>query len=103
MAPQSGPQWQAPCAVVYVLKRTTADALAARLARDGVPAAAYHAKLRATDREHVLEQWQAGHVRVVCATTAFGMGIDKVSKQCSGHAVICQQSDDLVLYAATID
>lgn len=46
----------------------------------------YHAGMPAKQRVDVQRKWQTGEVRIVCATIAFGMGIDKadvVSKSCS--------------------
>jgi ATP-dependent DNA helicase RecQ len=63
--------------IVYGLARKTAEGLASRLRADGVQAAPYHAGLTAEERRRHQEQFRGGAVHVVCATIAFGMGIDK--------------------------
>ena len=63
--------------IVYTPTRKQADALAARLSRSVVPAAAYHAGLDAAHRKRVQEEFLAGKIEVMVATIAFGMGIDK--------------------------
>ena len=40
----------------------------------GLSAAAYHAGMNPDDRTRVQEQWLDGHIKVICATIAFGMG-----------------------------
>jgi ATP-dependent DNA helicase RecQ len=63
--------------IVYALSRASVERLAERLRGDGVRAAAYHAGLDAPERSRVHEAFGRDDVRVVCATVAFGMGIDK--------------------------
>jgi ATP-dependent DNA helicase RecQ len=63
--------------IVYGHSRDTAERLAARLAKDGVSAAAYHAGLAAAERARAQEAFSRDEVSVICATVAFGMGIDK--------------------------
>jgi superfamily II DNA helicase RecQ len=75
--------------VVYTLKRDTASDLARQLCADGVLAAAYHAALPDAQRSRVLADWQAGRTPVVCATIAFGMGIDKAGR-CRAWAACMQ-------------
>jgi ATP-dependent DNA helicase RecQ len=63
--------------IIYCQARKTADALAARLAADGVSAAAYHAGMDGAGRSRSQELFLRDEVRVICATIAFGMGINK--------------------------
>jgi len=63
--------------IVYCLSRKRVEEVARKLARAGVQAAAYHAGLPADERARVQEGFLADDVRVVVATVAFGMGIDK--------------------------
>lgn len=64
-------------AVVYVTRQETAEEVATFLARNGVGARAYHAGLRMEARGEVQEGFMGGSLRVVVATIAFGMGVDK--------------------------
>ena len=63
--------------IIYCQARKTAEQLAGRLSADGVPAAAYHAGLETAVRTRAQEAFLRDEVRVVCATIAFGMGINK--------------------------
>ncbi len=63
--------------IVYCATRRTADDLASRLSADGIPALAYHAGLDPSVRSRHQERFVRDDVGVVCATIAFGMGIDK--------------------------
>lgn len=69
---------QAPGArgIVYVLSREEAEATAAFLAANGLAADAYHAGMTKSERLLVQAAWRRGDTAVVCATIAFGMGID---------------------------
>lgn len=61
--------------IVYVSTRAQSEELAALLRRYGVSAGHYHAGL--PDRDRVQDDFMAGRIRVVVATVAFGLGIDK--------------------------
>lgn len=63
--------------IVYVRSRKKTVELAAILQRYGIQALAYHAGLEPETKTRRQEQWQHNEVRVMVATTAFGMGIDK--------------------------
>ncbi|MGE3310878.1 MAG: DNA helicase RecQ [Limisphaerales bacterium] len=63
--------------IVYCASRAGADSLAARLVEAGIPAVAYHAGLEKADREKAQDRFLRDEARVVCATIAFGMGINK--------------------------
>ena len=64
-------------AIVYASTRRSVERVADRLNRGGLQAAAYHGGMRGADRVAIQEKFLAGHVRIVTATSAFGMGIDK--------------------------
>jgi len=63
--------------VVYVTRQETAEEVATFLSRNGVSARAYHAGLRSDFRARAQEAFMLGETRVMVATIAFGMGIDK--------------------------
>ena len=63
--------------IVYCFSRASADSLAAKLAQDGVKSLAYHAGLTGKERSANQDSFLRDEVRVVCATVAFGMGINK--------------------------
>ncbi|XP_064071506.1 recQ-like DNA helicase Blm [Vanessa tameamea] len=63
--------------IVYCLWRKECEALALELRKAGLQAAAYHAGLQPRAREDVQAGWLADRYAVICATIAFGMGIDK--------------------------
>ncbi len=63
--------------IVYCLSRKRTEEVAERLAAAGVPAAAYHAGLPASERDRVQTAFAHDQIDVVVATVAFGLGIDK--------------------------
>lgn len=63
--------------IVYCQSRKSAESVAERLNADGVRAAPYHAGMDAKDRAVNQEQFLRDEVKVICATIAFGMGINK--------------------------
>jgi ATP-dependent DNA helicase RecQ len=75
-------------ALVYAATRKTAEAAAAVLERAGVKASAYHAGLKDEERTRVQDAFAAGVLPVVCATNAFGMGIDRPDVDAVVHYAI---------------
>ena len=63
--------------IVYCASRKMADSVARKLNQDGIPARPYHAGLDAKERSAHQEMFLRDDVRVVSATIAFGMGINK--------------------------
>src|SRR5256885_10545460 len=63
--------------IVYCASRKTADALAKKLNADGIKAKPYHAGLEAKERTKHQELFLRDDARVITATIAFGMGINK--------------------------
>jgi len=72
-------------AIVYAPTRRTVDGVRDRLAAWGVRAGAYHAGLPGAERTAVQGAFMAGDLRVVVATNAFGMGIDKADVRLVVH------------------
>jgi ATP-dependent DNA helicase RecQ len=63
--------------IVYCLSRKATESVAQRLSEDGVKARPYHAGLTPKERSEHQELFLRDDIRVVCATIAFGMGINK--------------------------
>ena len=63
--------------IVYCLSRKSTEKLAKRLQAKGIKAKAYHAGLDGDIRSSIQKEFQDDHLQIVCATIAFGMGIDK--------------------------
>ncbi|MCX4277556.1 MULTISPECIES: ATP-dependent DNA helicase RecQ [Muribaculum] len=64
-------------AIVYVRSRRRTREIADMLVRNGISADYYHAGLDATEKNEKQNNWKTDGVRVMVATNAFGMGIDK--------------------------
>lgn len=63
--------------IIYCLSRKETEEWAAILRGQGLQAAHYHAGLDGDERAHVQEDFVRDDIPVICATIAFGMGIDK--------------------------
>ncbi|HEY5298433.1 MAG TPA: DNA helicase RecQ [Verrucomicrobiae bacterium] len=63
--------------IVYCMSRKSTESVAQRLSEDGVKARPYHAGLTPKERSEHQELFLRDDVRVICATIAFGMGINK--------------------------
>lgn len=63
--------------VIYVRNRRETQEVARFLLNNGVSADFYHAGMKLRDREIKQDAWTKGRTRVIVATNAFGMGIDK--------------------------
>lgn len=63
--------------IVYCLTRKDSDSMAEKLKIGNIKAVSYHAGMSDKEREKVQTSWITDKFQVVCATIAFGMGIDK--------------------------
>ena len=68
---------QEEAGIVYCLSRKSTEKVAEDLRAQGYKARAYHARISAEERAEVQHEFQADEIQIVCATIAFGMGIDK--------------------------
>ncbi len=64
-------------AIVYVRSRRHAREVAEQLSREGFSATFYHAGLDHVEKDQRQTDWQSDRIRIIVATNAFGMGIDK--------------------------
>jgi len=63
--------------IVYCLSRTGTEKITESLKQAGLKVACYHAGLPSDERNRVQESFVRDEIQVICATIAFGMGIDK--------------------------
>jgi len=63
--------------IIYVRNRLKSREIAEFLNHNGIPAHCYHAGLSSEVRSQRQDEWMCGKVRIMVATIAFGMGIDK--------------------------
>ena len=74
--------------IVYCLSRKDTEHMASFLTLNNVSAAAYHAGMESAERSRVQDLFAAEKLDVVCATVAFGMGIDRSNVRCVIHAAM---------------
>ena len=75
--------------IVYVRTREGAEQIAEMLRNEGVAAGFYHGGLEHAERTLRQEEWSRGSLRVMVATNAFGMGIDKADVRFVVHYALC--------------
>lgn len=63
--------------IVYAATRRSTEEISEFLNHQGLPAEAFHAGLDAKEKREIIESFIGGDIPVICATNAFGMGIDK--------------------------
>ncbi|XP_016845687.1 Bloom syndrome protein homolog isoform X1 [Nasonia vitripennis] len=76
------------CGIIYCFSRNDCDNLAEALKKEGIQALSYHAGLDDKVRTDRQIQWVSEKVKVICATIAFGMGIDKPNVRYVIHATM---------------
>ncbi|MEQ9122027.1 MAG: RecQ family ATP-dependent DNA helicase, partial [Alphaproteobacteria bacterium] len=95
MRPKAGPSKQildfvarfpGDCGIVYANSRRQTEELARGLSAKGMKALAYHAGMSTEDREDAQDRFLKEDGVVVCATVAFGMGVDKPDVRFVAHA-----------------
>nr|WP_240541615.1 ATP-dependent DNA helicase RecQ [Bifidobacterium callimiconis] len=65
------------CGIVYCNSRARTEELEQALLDAGVAAAHFHARMPESDKGPVQDRFLRGEIQVICATSAFGMGVDK--------------------------
>ncbi len=65
------------CSIIYCRSRKQTETIGRYLGQLGVDTAVYHAGMNKESRENAQDLWMKNKARVMAATTAFGMGIDK--------------------------
>lgn len=75
--------------IVYVRTREKTDTVAKFLQENGIEADSYHGGMGYLTRSLKQENWTGGKTRVIVATNAFGMGIDKADVRFVIHYDIC--------------
>jgi len=63
--------------IVYALTRKNTEFIAEFLRQNNIPAVAYHAGMEANERKRIQEEFMENKFKVIVATIAFGMGVDK--------------------------
>lgn len=71
--------------IVYVRSRVKTKQIAKELIDNGISADFYHAGLELEDKEEKQNKWRKGECRIMVATNAFGMGIDKPDVRIVAH------------------
>ncbi|XP_078047077.1 Bloom syndrome helicase isoform X2 [Augochlora pura] len=81
-------KYKSECGIVYCLSRKDCDDYAMQLKKNGIRALSYHAGLTDNSRSDTQGRWISEEVHVICATIAFGMGIDKPNVRFVIHAAL---------------
>ena len=82
--------------IIYCNFQLEAELVAAHLYTHGILAKAYHGKMSMPDRNHVQDMFCKGKIRVVAATTAFGMGLDKKDVDAVIHSEMPRSVEEYV-------
>lgn len=80
--------------IVYMRSREGCEQLAEVLRQQGISASYYHAGLPHAERTIRQEEWTSGKVRIMVATNAFGMGIDKADVRFVVHYSMCDSLEN---------
>uniref|UniRef100_A0A0K0EDG8 ATP-dependent DNA helicase n=1 Tax=Strongyloides stercoralis TaxID=6248 RepID=A0A0K0EDG8_STRER len=81
--------------IIYCRSRNQCEEMANFLSSKGISANAYHSKIKNSDKLYIQKEWMNNGISVICATIAFGMGIDKADVRFVIH-MSCP--DDLAAY-----
>ena len=71
--------------ILYARSRRRSEEMAMQLRQSGLEAGVYHAGMDSAQRAHAQKLWMQSNAGIMCATTAFGMGIDKPNVRAVAH------------------
>jgi ATP-dependent DNA helicase RecQ len=77
------------CGIVYCQTRKSVKKVYQLLANEGISCAMYHGGLQGKERAAAMDSWMNESVKIMVATNAFGMGIDKANVRFVIHYEIC--------------
>ena len=77
--------WPDQAGIVYCLSRKSTEEVANKLNKLGIKAKPYHASIDKVEKEKAYSDFMADKIQVICATIAFGMGIDKPNVRWVAH------------------
>jgi ATP-dependent DNA helicase RecQ len=80
--------------IVYLRTREGCEQLSALLQQEGISSSFYHAGLPHAERSLRQDEWTSGKVRIMVATNAFGMGIDKADVRFVVHFSMCDSLEN---------
>ncbi|KAF8840992.1 ATP-dependent DNA helicase [Paxillus ammoniavirescens] len=87
-------QHSADTGIIYCLSRAESEEMAQKLREDfGLEARHYHAGINNEERKNNQDDWMAGRCKIIVATVAFGMGIDKPDVRFVIHAALSKDMD----------
>jgi len=69
--------------IIYCNSRVKTEEVAMRMRAQNLLARHFHAGLAGEDRKRIQQQWQEDECKIIVATVAFGMGIDKADGECT--------------------
>jgi len=71
--------------ILYARSRRRSEEMAMQLRQSGIDTGVYHAGMNAAQRAQAQKLWMQSNAGIMCATTAFGMGIDKANVRVVAH------------------
>ena len=74
--------------IIYCHSKKSCEQTSTALQKFGIRCAYYHAGMEPEDRLRVQKAWQSDQIKVICATVAFGMGIDKADVRFVYHFTV---------------
>lgn len=83
-------------AIVYCISIKEVERIRGILLQLGHPVTIYHGRLSAKEREAYQQQWMSGEVKIIVATNAFGMGINKPDVRMVVHVGYPSSPEDYV-------